>query len=90
MTAELMILKLRAQLKAKRDSPILALLRGQISSDHLPQILSMLTVALFSLMKTPLLICLRRNSWRTFLTFGDTWLIPLILMMKASLGSAGT
>ena len=33
-------------------------------------ILSMLTVALFSLTKTPLLICLKRNNFSTFLTFG--------------------
>ena len=42
-------------------------------ADHSPQILSMLVVALFSLMNTPLLICLRRNSCRTFFTLGDTW-----------------
>lgn len=36
---------------------------------------SILIVALFSLMKTPLLICLNRNNWRTLRTFGATLLI---------------
>ena len=57
---------------------------------HLPQILNILIVALFSLMKTPLLICLSLNSWRTLRTFGATWLIPRIRMQKASLASDGT
>ena len=62
----------------------------QIVSDHLPTILNMFWVALFILMKTPLLICLNLISWRHFLTLGETWLIPRILMTKASLGSAPT
>merc|ERR1719427_2076035 len=45
---------------------------------------------LLSLMKTPLLICLSRKSCSTFFTLGETWLIPRILITKASLGSAGT
>lgn len=57
---------------------------------HLPQILNMLIVALFSLMKTPLLICLNLKSWRTLRTLGATWLIPRIRMQKASFGSEGT
>merc|ERR1719384_2240800 len=47
------------------------------------QILSMLMVALFSLTKTPLLICRRRKSWRAFLTLGATWLTPRMRMTKA-------
>merc|ERR1719203_2743782 len=54
------------------------------------QILNMMMVALFNLMKTPLLICLRRKSCKTFLTLGATWLIPRIRMTKANFGSAGT
>merc|ERR1719293_605377 len=44
----------------------------------------------FNLMNTPLLICLKRNSCRTFFTLGDTWLIPRMRITKASLGSPGT
>ena len=40
-------------------------------SDHSQQILSMLMVALFSLMNTLLLICLSLKSWRTFFTLTD-------------------
>ena len=47
-------------------------------SDHSPQILSMLIVALFSLMKTPLLICLSLNNWKTFFTLGDTCKIKFV------------
>merc|ERR1712168_707865 len=54
------------------------------------QILSMLMVALFSLTKTPLLICLRRKSWRAFLTLGATWFTPRIRMTKAYLSSPET
>merc|ERR1712141_617678 len=49
------------------------------------QILSMLMVALLSLTKTPLLICLSLKSWRAFLTLGATWLTPRILMTKANI-----
>uniref|UniRef100_A0A0E9XSZ7 Uncharacterized protein n=1 Tax=Anguilla anguilla TaxID=7936 RepID=A0A0E9XSZ7_ANGAN len=50
----------------------------------------MLMEALLSLTKTPLKIWRRRRSCSTLRTLGLTPLIPLILITKASLGSAGT
>ena len=53
-------------------------------SDHSPQILSMLMVALFSLINTPLLICLSLNNWRTFFTLGDTCKIKCVSLANVN------
>nr|AFK34936.1 unknown [Medicago truncatula] len=50
----------------------------------------MFTVALLTLRKTPLKICLKRKSCKIFLDFGSIALIPLILIMNKSLASGST
>jgi len=51
---------------------------------------NILVVALLTLTKTPLLICLSLNSRKIFLGVGGILLIPFNLITKTTLAAGGT
>ena len=52
--------------------------------------LNIFTVALFNFNNTALCNCLNLNNFNIFLTSGCNFYVPLILITKATLASAGT